>query len=74
MKNITRLSLVLIIFSAFYFITTVHAQAPGSAAAGHMNQAAPGSAAAGHMNSGGNDCMQHPAGPARDTCFQNSNP
>jgi hypothetical protein len=38
MKNITRLSLALIMLSAFYFITTVHAQAPGSAAAGHMNQ------------------------------------
>jgi hypothetical protein len=54
MKNITSLSLALIMFSAFYFITTVYAQAPGSAAAGHMNQGyqggAPGSAAAGHMN------------------------
>jgi hypothetical protein len=53
MKIITRFSLALMIFLNFYFITTVNAQAPGSAAAGHMNQAGPGSAAAGHMNQAG---------------------
>jgi hypothetical protein len=54
MKKIKRLSLALIMFSTFYYITTVHAQAQdtaatehetrssSSAAAGHMNQAAPG--------------------------------
>jgi hypothetical protein len=67
MKSITRLSLALIMFSLFsisYIVTSVSAQgfaggAPGSAAAGNMNQA--------------EDCMQHPAStPARENC-QNRN-
>ena len=45
--------------------------APGSAAAGNYQGGAPGSAAAGHMNSGGNDCMQHPAGSAARTTCEN---
>ena len=85
MKSITRLSLVLMIFyllSVSYLVTSVSAQNTDCTqqASAHdreqceKNNAAPGSAAAGHMNSGGNDCMNHPAGSAARTSCEKRNP
>ena len=84
MKNITRWSLALIMFSLFlvsYLVTSVSAQntdcmqhPAGSTARDNCqenNNAAPGSAAAGHMNSGGNDCSDHPAGSVARTSCEN---